>query len=159
MPVTGLHTGHVQRAGKRSAQEPGRPGCEGVAEPHGCRREYITAGARTKPIGTILKICSKIGSSINRAAIWTTRSRTVGIPKVVACRCPSRCSRASLAAVCRFWRAAIPESHPRILSRPLPTSRSVRSISHPPGVPHRWRAPFSIPLPAYPADSIRSYNA
>src|ERR1039458_6993287 len=66
MPVTGLHTGHVQRAGKRSAQEPGRPGCEGVAEPHGCRREYITAGARTKPIGTILKIRSKIGSSIKQ---------------------------------------------------------------------------------------------
>ena len=73
-------------------------------------------------------------------------------PRVATCRCPSRYTRASLAAVCRSWRATIPESHPEILPHPLPTAQSLRSIGHPPQGLHRWLAPFSIPLPAYPAD-------
>src|SRR5271157_4049481 len=38
---------------ERSAQEPGRPGCGGVAEPHGYRREYRTAGCPQSGIGGV----------------------------------------------------------------------------------------------------------
>ena len=73
-------------------------------------------------------------------------------PRAVTCRFPSRCIRASLPAVGRSWRSAISESRPEILSRPFPTSQSLRSIGHPPPALPCWLAPFSSPPPAYPAD-------
>src|ERR1035437_6492088 len=89
---------------------------------------------------------------------------STGLPSAPLGRAPSVCPTAAVShslsvcrravplSACRSWRAATPEAHPGIPSHRLPTLQSVRSLRRPPRARPDWRAPVSMPLPAYRAD-------